>query len=118
MDGSQKLPQRMLDGIRVHLERQSAWPLLALGVAGWIRYVSGTDDRGNDIDVRDPLSGKIRAIVDASGDADRVNALLELSEVFGQDLVQNGRFVEAVNQAYQRIVRHGARQAVIETLNI
>ena len=118
MDGSQKLPQRMLDGIRVHLERQSAWPLLALGVAGWIRYVSGTDDRGNDIDVRDPLSGKIRAIVDVSGDADRVNALLELSEVFGQDLVQNGRFVEAVNQAYQRIVRHGARQAVIETLNI
>ncbi|WP_432224061.1 mannitol dehydrogenase family protein [Enterobacter wuhouensis] len=118
MDGSQKLPQRMLDGIRVHLERQSPWPLLALGVAGWIRYVSGTDDRGNDIDVRDPLSGKIRAIVDASGDADRVNALLELSEVFGQDLVQNGRFVEAVNQAYQRIVRHGARQAVIETLNI
>lgn len=118
MDGSQKLPQRMLDGIRVHLERQSAWPLLALGVAGWIRYVSGTDDRGNDIDVRDPLSGKIRAIVDASGDADRVNALLELSEVFGQDLVQNGRVVEAVNQAYQRIVRHGARQAVIETLNI
>ncbi|WP_370968291.1 mannitol dehydrogenase family protein [Enterobacter wuhouensis] len=118
MDGSQKLPQRMLDGIRVHLERQSAWPLLALGVAGWIRYVSGKDDRGNDIDVRDPLSGKIRAIVDASGDADRVNALLELSEVFGQDLVQNGRFVEAVNQAYQRIVRHGARQAVIETLNI
>lgn len=118
MDGSQKLPQRMLDGIRVHLERQSAWPLLALGVAGWIRYVSGKDDRGNDIDVRDPLSGKIRAIVDASGDADRVNPLLELSEVFGQDLVQNGRFVEAVNQAYQRIVRHGARQAVIETLNI
>ncbi|MEG5549520.1 fructuronate reductase [Enterobacter wuhouensis] len=118
MDGSQKLPQRMLDGIRVHLERQSAWPLLALGVAGWIRYVSGTDERGNDIDVRDPLSGKIRAIVDASGDADRVNALLELSEVFGQDLVQNSRFVEAVNQAYQRIVRHGARQAVIETLNI
>jgi mannitol-1-phosphate/altronate dehydrogenase len=118
MDGSQKLPQRMLEGIRVHLERQSPWPLLALGVAGWIRYVSGTDDRGNDIDVRDPLSGKIRAIVDASGDADRVNALLELSEVFGQDLVQNGRFVEAVNQAYQRIVHHGARQTVIETLNI
>jgi mannitol-1-phosphate/altronate dehydrogenase len=64
MDGSQKLPQRMLDGIRVHLERKSAWPLLALGVAGWIRYVSGTDDRGNAIDVRDPLSDKIRAIVE------------------------------------------------------
>ncbi|MEB7543401.1 mannitol dehydrogenase family protein [Enterobacter huaxiensis] len=118
MDGSQKLPQRMLEGIRVHLERGSAWPLLALGVAGWIRYVSGTDERGNAIDVRDPLSDKIRTAVEASSDADRVNALVALSEVFGDALAQNAVFVEAVNQAYQRIVRRGARQAVIETLNI
>ena len=118
MDGSQKLPQRMLDGIRVHLERKTPWLLLALGVAGWIRYVSGTDKHGNTIDVRDPLSDKIRAIVDASSDDDRVNALLGLNEVFGHDLAQNSVFVEAVSQAYQRIARHGARQAVIETLNL
>ncbi|HDR2679535.1 TPA: fructuronate reductase [Enterobacter mori] len=118
MDGSQKLPQRMLDGIRVHLERKSAWPLLALGVAGWIRYVSGTDERGDAIDVRDPLSDKIQSIVKASSEAERVNALLTLSEVFGQDLPHNSVFVEAVNEAYQRLTRYGARQAVIETLKI
>jgi len=118
MDGSQKLPQRMLDGIRVHLERNSAWPLLALGVAGWIRYVSGTDERGDAIDVRDPLSDKIQSIVKASSEADRVNALLTLSEVFGQDLPHNSVFVNAVNAAYQRLTRSGARQAVIETLKI
>lgn len=116
MDGSQKLPQRMLDGIRVHLARNSAWPLLALGVAGWIRYVSGTDERGEAIDVRDPLSDKIRGIVEASNGADRVNALLALNEVFGQDLPQDSAFVDAVRQAYQRIEKLGARQAVIETL--
>jgi fructuronate reductase len=60
MDGSQKLPQRMLDGIRVHLQRGSRWPLLALGVAGWMRYVSGTDDAGQAIDVRDPLAIRFR----------------------------------------------------------
>ena len=118
MDGSQKLPQRMLDGIRVHLERKSAWPLLALGVAGWIRYVSGTDERGDAIDVRDPLSDKIQSIVKASSEAERVNALLTLSEVFGQDLPHNSVFVDAVNEAYQRLTRYGARQAVIETLKI
>ena len=118
MDGSQKLPQRMLDGIRVHLERNSAWPLLALGVAGWIRYVSGTDERGDAIDVRDPLSDKIQSIVKASSEAERVNALLTLSEVFGQDLPHNSVFVDAVNEAYQRLTRYGARQAVIETLKI
>ena len=118
MDGSQKLPQRMLDGIRVHLARGSAWPLLALGVAGWIRYASGVDERGEAIDVRDPLSEKIRAIVEASSDDTRVTALLSLSEIFGQDLAQSPAFVDAVSQAYQRIVQRGARQAVIETLNL
>ncbi|WP_368541823.1 mannitol dehydrogenase family protein [Enterobacter soli] len=118
MDGSQKLPQRMLDGIRVHLQRDSAWPLLALGVAGWIRYVSGVDDSGRAIDVRDPLSEKISAIVEASSDENRVAALLTLNEVFGQDLAQSQPFADAVSQAYQRIVQHGARQAVIETLKI
>ena len=118
MDGSQKLPQRMLDGIRVHLERKSAWPLLALGVAGWIRYVSGTDERGDAIDVRDPLSDKIQSLVKASSKVERVNALLTLSEVFGQDLPHNSVFVDAVNEAYQRLTRDGARLAVIETLKI
>ncbi|HID9093118.1 TPA: mannitol dehydrogenase family protein [Enterobacter mori] len=118
MDGSQKLPQRMLDGIRVHLERKSAWPLLALGVAGWIRYVSGTDERGDAIDVRDPLSDKIQSLVKASSEVERVNALLTLSEVFGQDLPHNSVFVDAVNEAYQRLTRDGARLAVIETLKI
>ncbi|MEI9537151.1 fructuronate reductase [Enterobacter cancerogenus] len=118
MDGSQKLPQRMLDGIRVHLERHTAWPLLALGVAGWMRYVSGTDDQGNAIDVRDPLSEKIRGIVSTSSEADRVTALLGLNEIFGHDLPQTPAFVDAIVQAYQRLVRDGARRAVIETLNI
>lgn len=116
MDGSQKLPQRMLEGVRVHLARESAWPLLALGIAGWMRYVSGVDDKGSRIDIRDPLSDKIRAIVETSSEAERVSALLALSEVFGTDLSQHPQFVEAVNQAYQRIAQYGARQAVIETL--
>lgn len=118
MDGSQKLPQRMLEGIRVHLARGTSWPLLALGVAGWMRYVSGVDDAGQPIDVRDPLSEKIRAIVDTSTEQARVAALLGLSEIFGQDLPNNAQFVDAVNQAYQRILQSGARQAVIDTLKI
>jgi mannitol-1-phosphate/altronate dehydrogenase len=116
MDGSQKLPQRMLDGVRVHLQRNSVWPILALGIAGWMRYVSGVDDKGNSIDIRDPLSDKIRGLVETSSDAERVSALLTLSEIFGTDLPQNPRFVDAIQQAWQRIARNGARQAVNETL--
>lgn len=116
MDGSQKLPQRMLEGIRAHRQQGTAWPLLALGVAGWMRYVSGVDDAGNAIDVRDPLSDKIRTLVDTSSEQERVSALLSLSEIFGNDLPQDPQFVEAITGAYQRISQSGARQAVIDTL--
>ncbi len=118
MDGSQKLPQRMLEGIRLHLQRESDWPLLALGVAGWMRYVSGTDERGNAIDVRDPLVEKIQSIVASSNENDRVTALLTLSEIFGTDLPQNTAFVSQIQQAWHRLTTEGARQAIISTLNL
>ncbi|AMO48053.1 Mannitol dehydrogenase family protein [Enterobacter sp. FY-07] len=117
MDGSQKLPQRMLDGIRVHLQREHHWPLLALGVAGWMRYVSGVDDAGKAIDVRDPLVDKIRAIVDTSSEAERVTALLTLQEIFGADLPQNPVFVDAITDAWRNIAAHGAHGAVKFLLN-
>ena len=117
MDGSQKLPQRLLDGIRIHLKQGSRWPLLALGVAAWMRYVSGVDDMGNAIDIRDPLAEKIRAIVETSHDENRVAALLTLQEIFGSDLPANPQFVQAVEEAWQSLIREGARQAVLTALN-
>ena len=112
MDGSQKLPQRMLDGIRVHLQRGSRWPLLALGVAGWMRYVSGIDDAGQAIDVRDPLSEKIQALVAGSRNEERVSALLSLEEIFGRDLPGNTQFVDNITAAWHQLCTVGARQAI------
>ncbi len=51
-----------------------------------MRYVSGVDDAGQAIDVRDPLVDKIKRLVDASQQEERVSALLGLEEIFGKDL--------------------------------
>lgn len=76
MDGSQKLPQRMLDSIRWHLVHQRDFTLLALGVAGWMRYVGGVDDAGQSIEICDPLLPVIQQAVAASADGEaRVKAL-------------------------------------------
>ena len=56
MDGSQKLPQRLLGPIRDRLAAGASIRHLTLAVAGWIRYASGTDERGAPIDVQDPLA--------------------------------------------------------------
>ena len=112
MDGSQKLPQRMLESIRWHLEHGGDWSLLALGVAGWMRYVSGVDERGEAIDVRDPFIEKINARVAQSNEENRVAALLSLNEIFGVDLPQNPVFVHTLNAAWQTLCRQGAKSAV------
>ncbi|WP_437888773.1 mannitol dehydrogenase family protein [Phytobacter sp. V91] len=116
MDGSQKLPQRMLDSIQIHLQRQSNWSLLALGVAGWMRYVSGTDEAGNTIDVRDPLVEKIRATCQNSSEAERVTALLTLSEIFGTTLPADPRFVATLQSAWDNLVQKGVLKAVRDAL--
>ncbi len=67
MDGSQKLPQRLLGTIRDCLKRGLPFGRLALGVAGWMRYVAGVDEKGAAIDVRDPLAAHLRELADGAG---------------------------------------------------
>jgi fructuronate reductase len=60
MDGSQKLPPRLLGTIRSRLAAGAPIPRLALAVAGWMRYVTGSDEHGRPIDVRDPLASRLQ----------------------------------------------------------
>src|SRR5256886_2275980 len=46
MDGSQKLPQRLLGSIRDRLTARTPIDRLVMGAAGRMRSVSGTDERG------------------------------------------------------------------------
>lgn len=114
MDGSQKLPQRLLGSIADHLQAGRPFPHLALGVAGWMRYVTGIDEQGDAIDVRDPLAADLRRLADAAGaDADRLaKAMMSVKAIFGTDLPQDPRFGDAVTGALQQIMEHGAKRAV------
>lgn len=113
MDGTQKLPQRMLDSIRWHIKNGSDYSLLALGVAGWMRYVGGVDDNHQPIDIRDPLIDVLKATVDASQDGiDRVNALFNLTAVFGDDLANHSQFKQTVTNHYLSLITNGAKQTV------
>ena len=112
MDGSQKLPQRLLDPIRLHLQNGSSWRHLALGVAGWMRYTQGSDEQGQPIDVVDPLLTEIQQINQRYQGAERVAALLAISGIFAHDLPDNGDFVNAVTLAYQQLCERGARECV------
>jgi fructuronate reductase len=118
MDGSQKLPQRLLATVRARLARGEPIERLALGVAGWMRYVTGVDEQGRPVDVRDPLSARLRMIADGQGlDAARLApALAGVREIFGDDLGPNPRFMMAVTAALERLITLGSRAAVAHCL--
>lgn len=113
MDGSQKLPQRLLGPIRDRLAHGAPILRLSYGVAGWMRYVTGRDERDQPIDVQDPMAGRLAGIAAEAGPvASRLApALLEVHEVFGDDLPRNDTFVHAVTEALERLYALGARRA-------
>lgn len=112
MDGSQKLPQRLLSTIRDRLRAGEPFDSLALGVAAWMRYVTGIDEKGLPIDVRDPLRDRLRAKADDAGlDATRLApALLTVTEVFSHDLPANRTFTDAVTRKLDSLIRHGSKK--------
>ena len=112
MDGSQKLPQRLLGTIRDRLKQGAPIAGLALGVAAWMRYVTGIDETGGAIDVRDPLKDELRARADAAGlNAEKLApALLGIDKIFGRYLPADQRFTTAVTSALDSLIRHGSKQ--------
>jgi len=109
MDGSQKLPQRLLATIAARLERGQPIDALALAVAAWMRWQSGLDDSGTAFTVDDPLAGETRRRIESG---DPVNGLLAIEAVFPPPLAADARFVEAVTANFARLAALGARGVI------
>jgi fructuronate reductase len=78
MDGSQKLPQRLLGTVRDRLARAAPIDRLALGIAAWLNHLRGHDDAGRPYALEDPLAADLRALHRQAGTAgdDRAAAAL------------------------------------------
>jgi fructuronate reductase len=109
MDGSQKLPQRVL---HTALDRRVAGadPLWsALVIAAWMRFVGGRADDGRALPLDDPLAGAIRAALDGAGGkpADVVAALFGLESVFPAELAGDDVIRDLVEEWLVTLDRHG-----------
>ncbi|WOB77970.1 mannitol dehydrogenase family protein [Brevundimonas nasdae] len=112
MDGSQKLPQRLLAGAAERLAAGQGIDAIALGVAAWMKWQSGVTESGEIFVVDDPLAAKTcELLADAHTDQARVSALLSLSAVFPPALVVDDRFAAAVTSAYLSLSQNGAVEA-------
>ena len=114
MDGSQKLPQRILGTIRDNLADNRPVEFATLAVAGWMRYVYGEDERGAPIKVSDPLSPQFAALAarhrgDPRGFAE---GLLDLRAIFDEDLHNEPRFTTPVTRWLEQLFAEGAAKTV------
>ncbi|MEV0606643.1 mannitol dehydrogenase family protein [Polymorphospora rubra] len=109
MDGSQKLPQRVLHTIldRRALGARPRWA--ALVVAAWMRFVQGRADDGSALPLDDPLAPAIgAALADCDGTpAGVVTALLGLTEVFPPGLADDDVVRELIVDWLTALDRHG-----------
>src|SRR5690606_11418952 len=91
MDGSQKLPQRLLGTLRDRIRDGNEYRRIALALAGWMHYLNGRDEQGQTYAIQDPLAdallARLSAVPDRDCDRQRVCALINYVPVFG-DLAQ------------------------------
>jgi fructuronate reductase len=112
MDGSQKLPQRILATLAENRAAGRPSPGLTLAVAAWMRYVGGTDEQGRPIDVRDPLADRLKALSEAAPDAEaRVASFIGVRKVFPEALAGDEGLARDLAAAYSALARDGARKA-------
>lgn len=111
MDGTQKLPQRLLNTIRERLARDQSIDRLALGVAAWMRYATGRGEQGRTHQVNDPLAAELaRRGAEAGDDAARLaQAYAAMPAVFGTELPDDPRFMVPVEAALADLLTLGAK---------
>jgi len=115
MDGSQKLPQRLLGTVRDRLGAGQPIARLGLAIAAWLHYLRGRDEGNHPYTIDDPLAEGLRGLVqqaETAADARaRAEALTRFGPVFG-DLAGVPALVDAVAAPLESLRTHGVRQTL------
>ncbi|HWA18654.1 MAG TPA: mannitol dehydrogenase family protein [Devosia sp.] len=107
MDGSQKLPQRLVGTVADRLAKGQPVERLALGIAAWMVFAAGTDLEGKPIVVQDPMTDELKR----AGRGDAVSNFLALRRVFSAEVAESMHFREAVTRQYRALKEMGPVEA-------
>ena len=122
MDGSQKIPQRLLETIRDRLRAGDDIQRLSLAVAAWLHYLRGEDEQGGRYAIDDPLAARLAKLLSRAEVAARASApaqsahrramvLAGYKPVFG-NLGRVPDFVAALGTHLENLRQHGVLYAV------
>jgi fructuronate reductase len=109
MDGSQKMPQRILHTAADRLAANAEPRWAALVTAAWMRFVAGYADDGRELPLDDPLAA---LLLPAARSAAPVDDLLAIDAVFAPDLASAEAFRRLVAGWFAQLGRHGVADVV------
>ncbi|WP_232459893.1 mannitol dehydrogenase family protein [Curvibacter sp. AEP1-3] len=119
MDGSQKLPQRLLGTLRDRLARELPVTRMALGLAAWMHFLRGVDEQGQTYRIDDPHAEALCTLYQQNlgkgVNTQSVDAMLAYAPVFG-DLAGNATLTAALIPLLQSLQTVGVA-ATLEAVN-
>ena len=84
-DGSQKIRNALIPPLQHQIRSAGSTQHLSFALAAWARYLTGVDEQGGDIDVRDPLEGVLKDSAQKSRMVPSV--FLQIERVFPPELL-------------------------------
>ena len=112
--GSTKIPNYVLPSISSAIEQGRPSSLLVLAVAGWLRFLRGSDYAGDPVPVEGPRKEQLVRLAQEAGDD--AGPLLRVHAVFG-DSGADPRFYEPVRDAVLALSRSGPREVLEQYLS-
>lgn len=114
MDGTQKLPQRLLEPASFALSNGQPLEPYAFAVAAWMRYCLGMNENGETYPLRDPREAEIEALLAGAGrDAGSiVDRLMTLPGLFPEPLAGSDAWNRAVRTRLETMLARGMRAAI------
>lgn len=114
IDGSQKIPQRLLPAIAGQLQAGESIEAAGLGLTAWIRYSAGVDEQNRSYTVDDPLAetcARLYRHCEGNWDA-YLEGMLAIDSVFPQALAENQRLRTRLQGWMSELEQYGARETV------
>lgn len=113
MDGSLKLPPRLLGTVAERLRAGQSFRRHALAIAAWMRFLLCRNDAGEAFDVSDPIAPRLTALAAESGgdNARLMGSILAVNDVFPPELAEHPAFRAELSAALDAL-KQGSRHAI------
>ena len=114
MDGSQKIPPRLLAAAQISLDKGLSVDAICFAVAGWLRFSMGFDAKGDTLEVSDPLADLLMQIRLVHWDHidELVGQYLAVSQVFPAALSESVLFRNRLTYWLSYILANGVPTAL------